>query len=125
MASYSASNTGGSNDCQGISWYANFVNELKLELFDEDHEYDIGSWDGPAFLSGCVGDDGKSTVSQQQQPPAGDETLGGCKLVPDLITNNGFNVFDGNLVPPWSNYQSSGTNMFVEEDSFSDSGWSM
>lgn len=125
VAMYSASNTGGSNGCQGISWYANFVNQLTLELFDEDNQYDIGSWDGPAFLSGCVGDDGKSTVSQQQQPPSSDQTLSGCTLVMDLVTNNGFSNIVNNLVPPWENYQSTGTNMYVVEDTVTDSGYSM
>ncbi|KAL3444142.1 hypothetical protein BJX65DRAFT_311109 [Aspergillus insuetus] len=126
VASYSASNTGDTEDnCKGILWYANFVNELKFELFDEDHMYDIGSWEGPAFVQGCIGDDGKSTVSQQQQPASSDKTLAGCTLVDDLITNNGFSIWQDNLVPPWHNRQSDGTSMYVEQDSVASSGDSM
>ncbi|OJJ45109.1 hypothetical protein ASPZODRAFT_144413 [Penicilliopsis zonata CBS 506.65] len=107
--------------CDGIYWYVNFINELMFELLDEDHEYDIGTWEGPAFLSGCIGDNGQSWVSESQEPTADDETLAGCTLVNDLITNNGFDTITDSEVLPWRNTQSSGTYMYVEEDDYTSS----
>lgn len=95
VAEYSASfdleegGQSGGDECEGIHFYSNLVNSLELEV-PHVGVYELGKWEGPKFIEGCVGDKGVTTVRQQQQPTPGGETKAGCKLPTDAFSNGDF-----------------------------------
>lgn len=42
-----------SGACTSILWYANFINEVTLDLLRT--KYDIRTWNGPNLAKGCIG----------------------------------------------------------------------
>lgn len=86
----------GAEECPGgIYFYSNLINELELQIFDE-WRYDIGTWEGPKFLEGCVTDGGKAIVRQLQAPALPGQTRAKCPLPGDAFRNGNFaNGFDG------------------------------
>lgn len=80
----------GTDECPaGIHFYSNLINELEVNFFDA-YKYGLGKWEGPKFIEGCVGDNGVTTVRQQQQPPEAGKTRGGCILRDNVFANADF-----------------------------------
>ncbi|KAF4552267.1 Hypothetical protein D9617_10g072480 [Elsinoe fawcettii] len=79
----------GGDECPGIYFYSNLVNSLELEI-PLVGAYELGKWEGPKFIEGCVNDNGVTTVRQQEQPAVGGETKAGCKLVDNVFRNGEF-----------------------------------
>ncbi|TIA78266.1 hypothetical protein D6C76_04152 [Aureobasidium pullulans] len=80
----------GGDECPGIYFYSNVVNSLELEV-PFVGAFELGKWEGPKFIEGCINDNGVTTVRQQEQPAAGGETKAGCKLVDNAFVNADFN----------------------------------
>ncbi|THZ36887.1 hypothetical protein D6C86_10214 [Aureobasidium pullulans] len=79
----------GGDECPGIYFYSNVVNSLELEV-PFVGAFELGKWEGPKFIEGCINDNGVTTVRQQEQPAAGGETKAGCKLVDNAFVNADF-----------------------------------
>ncbi|KAH0160336.1 hypothetical protein KCU67_g6775, partial [Aureobasidium melanogenum] len=79
----------GGDECAGIYFYSNVVNSLELEV-PFVGAFDLGKWEGPKFIEGCVNDNGVTTVRQQEQPAVGGKTRAGCDLVDNVFRNGAF-----------------------------------
>ncbi|KAG9942021.1 hypothetical protein KCU85_g9386, partial [Aureobasidium melanogenum] len=79
----------GGDECAGIYFYSNVVNSLELEV-PFVGAFDLGKWEGPKFIEGCVNDNGVTTVRQQEQPAVGGKTRAGCDLVDNVFRNGDF-----------------------------------
>ncbi|KAG9519860.1 hypothetical protein KCU93_g7884, partial [Aureobasidium melanogenum] len=79
----------GGDECAGIYFYSNVVNSLELEV-PFVGAFDLGKWEGPKFIEGCVNDNGVTTVRQQEQPAVGGKTRAGCDLVDNVFRNSDF-----------------------------------
>ncbi|KAG9511916.1 hypothetical protein KCV07_g9837, partial [Aureobasidium melanogenum] len=79
----------GGDECAGIYFYSNVVNSLELEV-PLVGAFDLGKWEGPKFIEGCVNDNGVTTVRQQEQPAVGGKTRAGCDLVDNVFRNGAF-----------------------------------
>ncbi|THW98728.1 hypothetical protein D6D13_10515 [Aureobasidium pullulans] len=79
----------GGDECPGIYFYSNVVNSLELEV-PFVGAFELGKWEGPKFIEGCINDNGVTTVRQQEQPAEGGETKAGCKLVDNAFVNADF-----------------------------------
>ncbi|KXJ84891.1 hypothetical protein Micbo1qcDRAFT_210359 [Microdochium bolleyi] len=92
----------GLEGCKGIHYYASLINEFQLQILGK-YKYDLGSWKGPKFREGCIGDNGVSQVIDQQSPPPAGKSRLGCDL-----PNNAFN--DGEFATgsfgAWKNWRS-------------------
>lgn len=53
-------------------------------------QFELGKWEGPKFIEGCVNDNGVTTVRQQEQPAVGGKTRAGCELVDNVFRNPDF-----------------------------------
>ncbi|KAG9730626.1 hypothetical protein KCU73_g11804, partial [Aureobasidium melanogenum] len=76
----------GGDECAGIYFYSNVVNSLELEV-PLVGAFELGKWEGPKFIEGCVNDNGVTTVRQQEQPAVGGKTRAGCELVDNVFRN--------------------------------------
>lgn len=88
----------GLDPCEGILYYADLINEVTLEVFSA-FKYDLGSWHGPKFLSGCVGDNGINSVQEALQALPAGTTQGGCTLVDEVFKNPSFEDNGGSTFP--------------------------
>ncbi|KAH0152331.1 hypothetical protein KCU67_g9882, partial [Aureobasidium melanogenum] len=79
----------GGDECAGIYFYSNVVNSLELEV-PLVGAFELGKWEGPKFIEGCVNDNGVTTVRQQEQPAVGGKTRAGCELVDNVFRNPDF-----------------------------------
>lgn len=91
----------GLDPCGGILYYANLINEVELNIFDA-YKYDLGTWNGKKFLSGCVGDNGVTTVREALQALPAGKTQAGCDLITQVFGNPSFeSTGGGGSTFPW------------------------